>query len=897
MEVEAKFSVPDRDTYRKLARCRELASYRLIPTETAEVSDRYLDTPSGALLAAGYACRLRTEGERVIATLKGLGGAQGATHRREELEVVLPAWTADPAAWPEGETRDLALDLTHGERLEPLFDLSQLRRRMDVRDADRPVAELSLDAVRASIGRRPALYYELEIELLPEGREEDLAALSKEIGASWHLQPEERSKFERGLAALRSRGSAVTQQLSARERAELEAIAAGGDDSLLRRAAVILGWADGQPTRDLTKRTGLSGGRVRHWVRGFRAHRMEIFKDSVGGREGPAPREDRGRAGQTARPKRDRRATGDRPPAVTDEQSEQAAQEIATAVSVVGASPAGSSPHEAPVPRPPSPGSPRSSSPVPTIMQFCRQHGVDLVHARHVADQARALFDMLRPVHGLPRKRRRLLKYAALLYTAGTAGNPEDHAQAGRDLILAQPLRRVSTMERLALACIVALNREKARPRREPTFQALDEETRTHTLVLTALVRVAEALDFSHSQSTQIQSVDGVDAEHCEIVVDGPQADMDALEASSHTDLWYQLFTQELVVVPAQRPHASDLEGATSLIPADVSAEESAMQPQIPGLSPEEPMSEAGRKVFRVQFLRMLANEPGARSGQDDEAVHDMRVATRRLRAAIPIFEPYFERKALKAFNKQLRRAAKALGGVRDLDVLIEKARAYAAELPPEESGSLEPLLADWRTRREVARRQMLDLLDGESYRKFTAIFEAFLETAGAGARQSSPDEPEPFQVRHVIPGLILTRYQNVRAFEPLIPGAPLPTMHRLRIEGKRLRYALEFFRDVLGPEAGDLVKQVVALQDALGTLQDSNVAMRLISEFLDRQRSKRKKKKAEAAPDETFPAVERYLEHQQALQREMLTQFSAPWAVIVGYDFRRALGLAVAAP
>ena len=215
------------------------------------------------------------------------------------------------------------------------------------------------------------------------------------------------------------------------------------------------------------------------------------------------------------------------------------------------------------------------------------------------------------------------------------------------------------------------------------------------------------------------------------------------------------------------------------------------------------------------------------------------------------------------------------------------------ATLPPEGTGALEPLLVHWRTRREVARRQMLEYLDGSAYRRFADDFEVFLLSPGAGAIPPSEDEIKPFQVRHLVPRLVMGRYEAVRAYEVVMPGAPLTTYHMLRIDCKRLRYALEFFRDVLGPEAPALIKQVTAMQDLLGELQDAHVAEALLEEFLGRYRRKHKREPESELPLE---GVRGYLEVQRAVQGELLGRFPEPWASLIGSDFRRALGLTLAA-
>ena len=85
----------------------------------------------------------------------------------------------------------------------------------------------------------------------------------------------------------------------------------------------------------------------------------------------------------------------------------------------------------------------------------------------------------------------------------------------------------------------------------------------------------------------------------------------------------------------------------------------------------------------------------------------------------------------------------------------------------------------------------MLEYLDSPAYRRLVADFQAFLTTPGAGALPIEAGVPTPYQVRHVAPRLIFTRYEAVRAYEPILDGAPLTTYHALRIDFKRLRYAV----------------------------------------------------------------------------------------------------------
>jgi inorganic triphosphatase YgiF len=89
VEIEAKFAVPDAKILRRLQTVKRLADFTLAAGQTKQVHDTYLDTADRAILAAGYACRQRVQAKGTLITLKGLGGTEGAIHRREELEILL----------------------------------------------------------------------------------------------------------------------------------------------------------------------------------------------------------------------------------------------------------------------------------------------------------------------------------------------------------------------------------------------------------------------------------------------------------------------------------------------------------------------------------------------------------------------------------------------------------------------------------------------------------------------------------------------------------------------------------------------------------------------------------------------------------------------------------------
>lgn len=300
-------------------------------------------------------------------------------------------------------------------------------------------------------------------------------------------------------------------------------------------------------------------------------------------------------------------------------------------------------------------------------------------------------------------------------------------------------------------------------------------------------------------------------------------------------------------------------------------------------MQPDDPMSEAGRKVLAYHFARLLDNEEGTREGEDIEALHDMRVATRRMRAAFAVFAPYYKQPATKRLLKELRQTGRTLGAVRDLDVMIDKAKKYGADHP--EQGSLEPLLQAWGKQREKARKKMVDYLDSKDYRRFIADFDRFTGTPGRSARKFDPDDPQPYLVRQTLPAIIWEHFDDVRAYELVLDTAPLPVLHQWRIEFKRLRYTLEFFQEVLGADIAGVIKKCVTMQDHLGDLHDTDVLVTQLADFL----------RSSAQSGNDLNGVRNYGAAQLAEEKRLHESLPAAWRDFNTPDLRMTIGKAVA--
>ncbi len=316
-----------------------------------------------------------------------------------------------------------------------------------------------------------------------------------------------------------------------------------------------------------------------------------------------------------------------------------------------------------------------------------------------------------------------------------------------------------------------------------------------------------------------------------------------------------------------------------------------------PGITADDTMSAAANKLLLYHLQRMMKHEPGTREGEDPEELHDMRVATRRMRAALRVFADYLDAAEYKPFLRMVRATGRELGAVRDLDVFRIKTQLYIDSLPAKEQSGLDPLMDAWAAERDRARAELIEYLDSDRYQRFKERFEHFLRTPGAGAGSAfgPSGEPLPTRVGDVLPAILFRRLAGVRAFDQAItkPDAPLSRFHELRIAGKALRYTLEFFQEVLGPGSKPLIETTKVVQDHLGDLQDAVVTCDVLLGFLGSGTwgpPRPTKKEARSPFPVNAPGVAAYLAVKQTEIETLMGTFGPVWNEIRSSKFSRPL-------
>jgi CHAD domain-containing protein len=246
-------------------------------------------------------------------------------------------------------------------------------------------------------------------------------------------------------------------------------------------------------------------------------------------------------------------------------------------------------------------------------------------------------------------------------------------------------------------------------------------------------------------------------------------------------------------------------------------------------LRKKAPVTRLAYRFLLEQFEELICRESQAWEGLEPEGVHQARVATRRIRAALRAFKQVLPAPPVKQFNQEFKWVADRLGDVRDLDVYREDFRGYVSEIPEEEGTYLNNYRQHLTDRWREARGELRACLASERYRQLKTDFAEFL--------RRGPDDDMPagdkMTIRRAAKRFIGKQYQRViRDGRSISSASPDEALHELRIDCKRLRYLFEFFQPTYGKSLAPFIKRLKRLQDVLGEFQDACVATQRLRQY-----------------------------------------------------------------
>jgi CHAD domain-containing protein len=343
---------------------------------------------------------------------------------------------------------------------------------------------------------------------------------------------------------------------------------------------------------------------------------------------------------------------------------------------------------------------------------------------------------------------------------------------------------------------------------REETLNILDERQKT-------VARIRLETPMAHPARGEAPS-SKLAARLVAMPVRGYDTDFDSL---------IQLLTEELQLGRTGESEYRQAATAAGLEPGDYSPKVHVQ------LDPSVRADESVKTILRHLLTAIRANEEGIRRQIDSECLHDFRVAVRRTRSALTQIKGIYPWEIVDRFKAEFSWLGQITGRARDLDVYQLKMREYRAALPEHMGSDLGPLQDFLDRHQQIEYRELGLLLDTERYGLLLRDWQKFLDLP-IPSETDLPEATTP--ILELASRRIWKSYRRVlKKGNAITPDTPPEALHRLRIECKKLRYLLEFFRSLFKTEAiGAPIKALKELQDNLGDFNDLEIQQATLRQY-----------------------------------------------------------------
>jgi CHAD domain-containing protein len=243
--------------------------------------------------------------------------------------------------------------------------------------------------------------------------------------------------------------------------------------------------------------------------------------------------------------------------------------------------------------------------------------------------------------------------------------------------------------------------------------------------------------------------------------------------------------------------------------------------PEPPALDFASTATDVVRAAIIRSTRRLIDHDPGVRIGRDPEAVHQARVATRRLRSDLRTFRAVLDTEWSEPLRDELKWLGGALGSVRDTEVLLERLEGRLEELPPPDADDGKALLAQLGAHREDARADLLAAMRSDRY---FALLDALVDAARSPRFDTDLDDDTDDDLE--LSDFVRKPWRKLRdAADAIDEESSDHDLHLTRIRAKRVRYAAEAVAEALGKDARKFAEAAESVQELLGEHQDAIVA------------------------------------------------------------------------
>ncbi len=237
-------------------------------------------------------------------------------------------------------------------------------------------------------------------------------------------------------------------------------------------------------------------------------------------------------------------------------------------------------------------------------------------------------------------------------------------------------------------------------------------------------------------------------------------------------------------------------------------------------LEPQMRADEATKLILQSALREMKLNEDGIKKDIDTEFLHDFRVAVRRTRSVLSQVKSVFPDDVTARFKVDFATIGKATNELRDLDVYLLAEDNFKAMMPTTMQGDIDPLFNHLQKSRGAALKTVVRMLNGAHYAETLTAWEQFL---GEPIREGLTTKNGRTPIKTLAQNRIYKKYQGIIKWgNQILQHTEDEALHDLRLECKKLRYLLEFFKSVFPRKKITLlIKQLKKLQTNLGDFTD----------------------------------------------------------------------------
>ncbi len=279
-------------------------------------------------------------------------------------------------------------------------------------------------------------------------------------------------------------------------------------------------------------------------------------------------------------------------------------------------------------------------------------------------------------------------------------------------------------------------------------------------------------------------------------------------------------------------------------------------------------------RIYQHLLTAVTRNVPGVLEDLDTEFLHDLRVAIRRIRSGLSLVKNVFPSAIVNSFKNDISVLGCLTGPTRDLDVYLLKQGNYLARLPASLQPGLASFFAGLATQRQIEHGKMVRALRSKKSRAIINTWNRYF-----ASENREPGIADGVTAKELAGQIILRRFKRVMRDGKALNSSTLdPEIHRLRIQCKKLRYAIEFFGSLYpADEIQMVVRHLKKLQDILGTFNDLSVQQQMLRHTLNGMLGSRNNNEPVAALGALMQSL---FQDQQKLRgnfAEAFTQFSDP--------------------